>query len=235
MGKKKLPRFRELGTLDRVFQPTFEEVSQDDFHLKGKWCREVFQNDRPLVLELGCGKGEYTVGLAATQPEKNYMGLDIKGARLWTGAKTAHEDGLENVAFLRTQIDFINSFFSTGEVDEIWVTFPDPQSKKRRHKKRLTGVVFLNKYRLFLKNNGMVHLKTANDLLYQDTLALAKFNNLEIVRCTDDIYQEGWDDETVSIQTYYEKSFLAKGERINYISFKLPKDLEIKKIPDEVQ
>jgi len=210
-------------------------VNQKDFHLKGKWCSEVFQNDYPLILELGCGKGEYTVGLAAKQPKKNYMGLDIKGARLWTGAKIAHDKDLENVVFLRTQIEFINSFFSSDEADEIWVTFPDPQLKKRRHKKRLTGAVFLNKYRFFLKNNGTVHLKTDNDLLYQDTLALARFNNLEIERFTDDLYQEDWNDATVSIQTYYEKSFLAKGERINYICFKLPKNLEIKEVPDEIQ
>jgi tRNA (guanine-N7-)-methyltransferase len=132
LGKKKLSRFRELESLDRVIQPPFEEVFGKDYYLKGKWCQEVFGNDKALVLELGCGKGEYTVGLARNYPDKNYMGLDIKGARIWTGAKVAHEEGLSNVAFLRTRIDFVNSFFAKDEIDEIWITFPDPQEKKRR-------------------------------------------------------------------------------------------------------
>ena len=136
MGKKKLARFRELSTFDRVIQPPFEEVFRSDFRLKGKWAGELFKNDRPLVLELGCGKGEYTVGLARKNPGINYMGLDIKGARIWTGARTAYDEGMKNVAFLRTRIDFVSSFFTRDEVDEIWITFPDPQEKLRRRKKR---------------------------------------------------------------------------------------------------
>ena len=131
MGKKKLSRFRELETFERVFQPPFEEIFQTDYRLKGKWSREVFGNDHPLVIELGCGKGEYTVGLAKHYPEKNFIGIDIKGARIWKGARTAHQEGLLNVAFLRTRIDFIGSFFAPGEVDQLWVTFPDPKKAHR--------------------------------------------------------------------------------------------------------
>jgi tRNA (guanine-N7-)-methyltransferase len=233
LGKKKLARFRELSTFDKVIQPPFEEVFRSDFHLKGKWAGELFKNDRPLVLELGCGKGEYTVGLARKNPRVNYLGLDIKGARIWTGARTAYDEGLENVAFLRTRIDFISSFFDRDEVDELWITFPDPQEKLRRRKKRLSGAVFLNKYRLFLKDGGLVHLKTDNRSLYEDTLALVTHNKLPIERNSADIYKEGWTDVSVSIQTYYEKRFLAEGLPIHYLSFRLPAEQEISTLPDE--
>lgn len=233
MGKKKLARFRELSTFDRVIQPPFEEVFRSDFRWKGKWAEELFKNDRPLVLELGCGKGEYTVGLARKNPWVNYMGLDIKGARIWTGARTAYDDGLENVAFLRTRIDFISSFFARDEVEELWITFPDPQEKLRRRKKRLSGAVFLNKYRLFLKDGGLVHLKTDNRSLYEDTLELVTHNQLHIERNSADIYKEGWTDASVSIQTYYEKRFLAEGLPINYLRFRLPAHQEIIALPDE--
>ena len=151
-----------MESLDRVFQPPLEEIFGLDYHLKGRWCREVFGNDHELILELGCGKGEYSVGLARNYPQKNFVGLDIKGARIWTGAKIAQEEGLSNVAFLRTRIDFINSFFTRNEVAEIWITFPDPQEKRRRLKKRLPGAHFLNRYRAFLKDEGKIHLKTDN-------------------------------------------------------------------------
>ena len=224
-------RFRELGTLDRVFEPPYEEVLRKDFHLKGKWNTEVFRNDAPLVLELGCGKGEYTVGLARIHPECNYLGLDIKGARIWTGARTAHDEDLTNVAFLRTRIDFILSFFTRDEVDELWITFPDPQEKRRRNKKRLTGAFFLNMYRQFLKDDGVIHLKTDNNLFYRYTLELARHNDLLIEKSSDNIYQEGWDDEVVSIQTYYETHFLSEGVNINFIRFRLPAHREIKELP----
>lgn len=233
MGKKKLARFRELSTFDRVIQPPFEEVFRSDYRLKGKWGKEFFNNSSPLVLELGCGKGEYTVGLARKNPQINYMGLDIKGARIWTGARTAYDEGLENVAFLRTRIDFINSFFARDEVDELWITFPDPQEKLRRRKKRLSGALFLNKYRMFLSDGGLVHLKTDNRSLYEDTLALVTHNRLPVERMSEDIYREGWTDETVFIQTYYEKQFLSKGTPINYLSFHLPAQQEIFALPDE--
>lgn len=233
MGKKKLSRFRELESLERVFQPPLEEIFEKDYHLKGRWCRDVFGNNQPLILELGCGKGEYTVGLARSYPEQNFMGLDIKGARIWTGAKAANDEGLANVAFLRTRIDFINSFFSLEEIDEIWITFPDPQEKRRRLKKRLPGAHFLNRYRAFLKDGGLVHLKTDNRELYLDTLDLIRFNELEVERNSADVYSEDWDDEIVHIQTYYEKRFLAEGTKINYIRFRLPAGKEIKDLSDD--
>jgi tRNA (guanine-N7-)-methyltransferase len=233
LGKKKLVRFRELESLERVFQPPLEEIFRKDYSLKGRWKKEVFGNDHPLVLELGCGKGEYTTGLARTNPAINYMGLDIKGARMWTGARTARDEGLENVAFLRTRIDFINSFFARDEVEEIWITFPDPQEKRRRLKKRLPGALFLNRYREFLKDGGKVHLKTDNRELYLDTLEMVQYNELTVMRNSDNIYTEGWADETVTIQTYYEKQFLSEGKLINYLCFRLPAQQEIKEIPNE--
>jgi tRNA (guanine-N7-)-methyltransferase len=233
LGKKKLSRFRELASFDRVIQPPFEEVFRKDHSLKGKWCKEIFRNDQALVLELGCGKGEYTVGLARNYPEKNFMGLDIKGARIWTGAKAAQEEGLTNVAFLRTRIDFVNSFFAKDEVDEIWITFPDPQEKKRRQKKRLPGAHFLNRYREFLKDGGRIHLKTDKLELFKDTLELLRYNKLAVEQQSTDIYSEGWNDERVAIQTYYEKGFLAEGTKINYLCFRLPARTEIRELPDE--
>ena len=161
------------------------------------------------------------------------MGLDIKGARIWTGAKAAQVEGLANVAFLRTRIDFVNSFFARDEVDEIWLTFPDPQGKKKRHKKRLPGAQFLNMYRNFLKDHGRIHLKTDNLQLYLDTLDLLNFNKLEVEVKSTDIYAEDWNDERVSIQTYYEKGFLREGMKINYLRFRLPAGKEIRELPDE--
>ena len=235
LGKDKLKRFLELEQLEMVFQPDFEEVYQRDYHLKGRWAQEVFRNDHPLVLELGCGKGEYTVGLARIYPEKNFMGLDIKGARMWKGATLAQSEAMKNVAFLRTRIDFISSFFNRSEVDELWITFPDPQEKKRRRKKRLTGDIFLNRYRLFLKDGGFVNLKTDNSGLYTYTLELAKYNGLEIDWFTDDLYQSGRNDETVSIQTYYESRFRAEGKNIHFIRFRLPSGREIKALPHDAE
>jgi tRNA (guanine-N7-)-methyltransferase len=233
LGKKKLSRFRELESLERVFQPPLEEIFGKDYHLKGRWCREVFGNDRALILELGCGKGEYTVGLARNYPQKNFMGLDIKGARIWTGAKTAQIEGMTNVAFLRTRVEFISSFFTRNEVDEIWITFPDPQEKRRRLKKRLPGAHFLNMYRAFLKDGGKVHLKTDNLQLYMDTLELVRFNDLPLEQYSTDVYNEDWSDEVISIQTYYEQSFLAEGTKINYIRFRLPAGKEIRELSND--
>jgi len=234
LGKKKLSRFKELESLERVFQPPFEEVFHKDYPLKGKWKQQVFRQEAPLVLELGCGKGEYTVGLARLHPERNYMGLDIKGARIWTGARLANEEGLSNVVFLRTRIDIIDSFFTRDEVDELWITFPDPQEKKRRLKKRLTGAFFLNLYRKFLKDQGLIHLKTDNMALYSHTLELARFNKLEIEVYSEDLYQEGWMDPATSIQTYYETQFRKEGARIKYLRFRLPVHQPIKDLPDDI-
>ena len=233
MGKKKLSRFKELENLEKVFQPPFEEVFRQDYHLKGQWCSSVFGNKQELVLELGCGKGEYTVGLARLNPHKNYMGLDIKGARIWTGAKAAQNESLSNVAFLRTRIDFVNSFFAQNEVSEIWITFPDPQGKRRRLKKRLPGAHFLNMYRAFLKDGGRIHLKTDNLQLYKDTLELVLYNKLDVEHRSTDVYSEGWNDERDSIQTYYEKRFLSEGMKINYLCFRLPAGKEIRELPNE--
>ena len=233
MGKKKLSRFRELESLDRVFQPSLEEILDRDFSLKGKWNQEVFGNDQALVLELGCGKGEYTVGMARSNPDKNFMGIDIKGARIWTGAKTVQQEKLNNVVFLRTRIDFVNSFFTRDEVDEIWITFPDPQEKRRRLKKRLPGAHFLNSYRRFLKDGGLIHLKTDNLQLHNDTLDLARYNQLVVEQSSEDVYSEEWNNEVVNIQTYYEKRFLSEGAKINYIRFRLPAGKEIRELSDD--
>jgi len=228
VGKDKLRRFSEMEHFERVFQPPFDEFFEKDYRLKGRWVSEVFGNDHPLVLELGCGKGEYTVGLARQYPERNFIGLDIKGARMWKGAKDAHENRIVNSAFLRTRIEMICSFFAKDEVDEIWITFPDPQQKERRSKKRLTGPIFLNNYRQFLKDGGLVHLKTDSDFLYSYTRDLALANGLEIVSDNKDLYATGDAGEILSIRTHYEKIFLAEGIPIKYLSFRLPSVREIR-------
>lgn len=206
-----------------------------DFYLKGRWKEEIFGNRNPMVLELGCGKGEYTVGLARKNPDINYMGLDIKGARIWTGARTAWDEGLENVAFLRTRIDFVNSFFGPEEIDEIWITFPDPQEKNRRQKKRLTAALFLNRYQKFLKDQGIINLKTDHFQLYSYTLELARFNNLPVERFTENLYNSSWKDEAVTIQTYYESHFLTRGASIYFLQFRIPANIEIKELPHAIR
>lgn len=221
--------------MDFVVQPAFEEVYGKDHPLKGRWKEQFFGNDHPLVLELGCGKGEYTVGLAAGDTGRNFLGVDIKGARIWKGAVEAKGLGLKNVGFLRTRIDFIASFFDREEVDDIWITFPDPQEKKRRRKKRLTGDLFLNRYRQFLSDTGRVRLKTDNAGLYAYTLKLARYNNLEIYRSTEDLYAAGWKDETVTIQTTYEKRFLEEGKPIHYIEFSLSPLEQVRPLPCDVE
>ncbi|MFW5644489.1 MAG: tRNA (guanosine(46)-N7)-methyltransferase TrmB [Bacteroidota bacterium] len=227
MSKNKRAKFSELSKLDRVFQPAFDDVFQKDHPLKGKWSQEVFHNNHPIVLELGCGKGEYTLGLARKYKDKNFIGIDIKGARIWKGAKTMNEEQIRNAAFLRTRIELIRSFFSRDEVSEVWLTFPDPQEKKRRKKKRLTGPRFLNEYRHFLKDNGIIHLKTDNDILYDYTLKLVTYNQLDPLFTTSNLYGSGIKDDILEIKTYYEKQYLAEGKSINYIKFRLPKEKEI--------
>lgn len=221
MGKKKLQRFAEMETFQNVIQPPFEEVFKKDHKLKGKWTTEFFKNENPIVLELGCGKGEYTIGLARQYPKRNFIGIDIKGARMWRGAKTAIKEKIYNVGFIRTRIDLINSFFADQEVAEIWVTFPDPQPKK--YYKRLTSSRFLGYYQNILAENGVVNLKTDNADLYQYTRDLVKLNKLEILTDTDNLYHSGIVDEILSIKTFYEQQFLEQGKPIHYIRFKLNK------------
>lgn len=234
MGKDKLRRWRELETYDFVFQPSMEEIFRKDYRLKGQWHQEVFRNGNPLVLELGCGKGEYTTGLAEMFPGKNFLGIDIKGARMWRGARTAAEGNLGNVAFLRTRIEFINSFFAEGEVDEIWITFPDPQPKKRQAKKRLCGPQFLNRYRHFLKPEGVVHLKTDNRELFERTMAVVKHNGFELLESTDNLYDGSYSgDMLLSIKTHYEKIFLAEGLPITYMQFRPMCDADLQFTGDE--
>ena len=224
MGKNKLARFAENKTLSNVFQPTREEAL-NNFHLKGKWRSEVFKNQNPIVLELGCGKGEYSVGLAKAFPEKNFIGIDIKGARFWFGAKEAIENNLNNAAFLRTQIELVDCFFEHNEVDEIWITFPDPQIKYRRTKHRMTHPDFLERYKKILKKDGVIHLKTDSEFLHGYTLGFLQGAGHEIISAHHDIYGapefEPGTPLLREIKTYYEGLFSAKGKTITYIKFKI--------------
>lgn len=233
MSKNKLKKFEETRQFDRVFQPEFNEVFQKDYYLKGKWNKEVFKNNNPIILELGCGKGEYTVGLAKEYKDKNFIGVDIKGARIWKGARESNEQNILNSGFLRTRIEFIDSFFEKNEVDEIWLTFPDPQAKKRRRKKRLSGPRFLNLYQRFLKNGGIIHLKTDSRLLFDYTIQIIHYNQLELLYSSQDLYSSGLDDKILDIKTFYEKQYLEQGIPINYLKFRLPSNKEITDLPDE--
>ena len=219
MGKGKLKKFRENESFSCLVQPTTEEVLRRDHPLKGNWHRDMFHNDHPIVLELGCGKGEYTVALGERFPEKNYIGIDIKGARLWKGAKYATEHAMPNVAFLRTRIEFIESLFAPGEISEIWITFADPQERKPR--KRLTHPRFLESYRRLLAPDGVIHLKTDSRLLHHFTRETVLQNGLTLIEACEDIYGTGRADDLLSIQTFYEKNFLAQGIPITYLAFRL--------------
>ena len=224
MGKNKLARFAENKILPNVFQPTREEAL-NNYPLKGKWRSEVFKNENPIVLELGCGKGEYSVGLAKSFPNKNFIGIDIKGARFWFGAKEAVEKNLNNVAFLRTQIELVDCFFDHDEVDEIWITFPDPQIKYRRTKHRMTHPDFLDRYKKILKKDGIVHLKTDSEFLHGYTLGLLQGQGHEIISAHHDIYgapeYEPGTPLLREIKTYYEGLFSAKGKTITYLKFRI--------------
>lgn len=229
MGKGKLAKFAEMETFKNVFQYPFSVVDNVPFEMKGHWHEEYFHNDNPIVLELGCGKGEYTVELGKLYPNVNFIGVDIKGARMWTGAKQALEAGLENVAFLRTNIEIIDRFFAENEVQEIWLTFSDPQMKNAR--KRLTSTFFMNRYRHFLVNNGIIHLKTDSNFLYTYTDYMVKKNSLPVIFQTQDLYHTvGIDEETkkiLSIQTYYESMWIERGLNIKYLKFNLPAEGEL--------
>ncbi len=221
MGKDKLRKFRENLTFECFYQPPFEEVFDCDNPLKGHWNRDFFHNDNPIVLELGCGKGEYTVALAERDPSRNYIGIDIKGARMWRGAKTATERGLKNVGFLRTRIEFITSLFAEGEVAEIWITFPDPQLKSRRARKRLTSPLFLERYARLLADDGVINLKTDSQHLYAYTAEVIRRFDLPCAVSNPDIYGSGFADEVLSVKTAYETQFLAMGLPITYTRFSL--------------
>lgn len=223
MAKRKLKKFAEVSTFHNCFFLSFEQSKNDGLPLKGKWHKEFFKNDNPIVLELGCGKGEYTVGLAKRYPDKNFIGVDIKGNRIWTGAKEAVVNNMNNVAFVRTRIDFIEACFDKNEVSEIWITFPDPQPQKTRERKRLTNMLFISRYRNILNPSGTVNLKTDNEPFYDYTREVIKENNLIELDATNDLYANvGLRDEALTnIKTHYEKIFSDKGFKICYLKFKI--------------
>jgi tRNA (guanine-N7-)-methyltransferase len=236
VGKGKLLKFKELETFEHVVQVTYGNLKQSDFYLKGKWSSSFFKNNNPIILELGCGKGEYTVELAEKFPDKNFIGVDIKGARIWKGAKLSHQKGFKNVGFIRTNIEIITQFFAAGEVNEIWLTFPDPQMKKTN--KRLTSTNFLSKYVKFLSTDGIIHLKTDSNFQYEYTKTLVEKNNFEILEKTNNVYQSKLLNEILNIKTFYEKQWLDRGITIKYLAFKINKsepfyepNVEIKKDP----
>lgn len=220
-SKNKLKRFIENETFTNVIQPSREEVFNNTYALKGQWHSKVFNNNNPIILELGCGKGEYTVNLAKRNPTKNYIGIDIKGARLWRGAKSALEEGLGNVIFLRIQIELIDLLFEENEVDEIWITFPDPQIKYKRTKHRLTNMVFLNKYKWIVKPGGIIHLKTDSEFMHGYTLGVLDGLGEVVEYAHHDIYNNEFSPKEVTeIQTYYEKQYLEQNKKITYLRFR---------------
>ena len=233
MGKDKLRRFRENLTFECFVQPEFDEVFHRDHPLKGNWNRDFFRNDNPIVLELGCGRGEYTVGLGRMFPDKNFIGVDIKGARMWTGATESLEAGMKNVAFLRTNIEIIDRFFAPGEVSEIWLTFSDPQMKKAT--KRLTSTFFMERYRRFLKDGGTIHVKTDSNFMFTYTKYMVEKNGLPVEFITDDLYHSGWVDDILGIRTYYEQQWLDRGLTIKYIKFLLPQCGELQEPDVEIE
>lgn len=233
MGKNKLKKFCEMETFSNVFQYPYSVLMQQGFPLKGKWHSDFFGNGNPIVLELGCGKGEYTVGLAKRFPDRNFIGVDIKGARMWTGAKQAVADNMPNVAFVRTNIELIASFFAPGEVSEIWITFPDPQMKKTN--KRLTSVRFLNLYRRILEPGGIINLKTDSPFLYTYTRELVRLNGLPVEVDTDDLYASGMADDILEIRTFYEQQWLARGLTIKYLRWRLDEGTELQEPDIEIE
>ena len=220
MGKNKLSKFADMETYPHVFQYPFAILKEKGFEMKGRWNELFFKNDNPIVLELGCGKGEYTVGLAKLFPDKNFIGIDIKGSRMWSGAKESFDEKLPNVAFLRTHIELVTNFFGENEVSEIWITFPDPQMNKVN--KRMTSTRFMKIYRQLLNPDGIVHLKTDSNFMYLYTSAMMNENNLPVLFRTDDLYHSGLVDDVLNIQTYYEQQWLLRGLSIKYLKFGCP-------------
>lgn len=221
-SKNKLKRFKENETFNNVYQPTRSDLVEGSYELKGNWRQQFFNNNNPLVLELGCGKGEYSVELAKKYPDKNFIGIDIKGARFWRGAKTAIEENIKNVAFLRTQIELIEFAFDENEVDEIWITFPDPQIKYKRTKHRMTNSEFLKRYKKVLKPEGVINLKTDSEFMHGYTLGLLHGEGHNVLYANHNVYkQEGSPEEVTSIQTFYESQYLEQNKPITYIRFKI--------------
>ena len=237
MGKGKLAKFADMETYENVFQYPYSVVEHVPFEMQGHWHEQYFNNNNPIVLELGCGKGEYTVELAKLHPDMNFIGVDIKGARMWTGATQALNEGLKNVAFLRTNIEIIERFFSPDEVQEIWLTFSDPQMKNPR--KRLTSTWFLNRYRKFLVDGGTIHLKTDSNFLFTYTQYLVEKNQLPVLLRTTDLYAEPLDSsefaEAASIQTYYESMWIERGLNIKYMKFRLPHTVDLEEPDVEIE
>ena len=250
MGKGKLAKFADMETYENVFQYPFSVIDNVPFEMRGHWREQYFHNDHPIVLELGCGKGEYTVELANLYPDINFIGVDIKGARMWTGATQALKEGLKNVAFLRTNIEIIERFFAEDEVQEIWLTFSDPQMKNPR--KRLTSTYFMERYRKFLVDGGIIHLKTDSNFLFTYTTYMVEHNALPVLFRTEDLYGDHqcsarpkdacyqrdarmFNAELLSIQTYYESMWIARGLNIKYMKWQLPKNVALEEPDVEIE
>ena len=233
MSKGKLAKFADMAAFPHVFEYPFSVVDNVPFEMRGAWNERFFKNDHPIVLELGCGRGEYTVGLGRLFPGKNFIGVDIKGARMWSGAKESAETGMTNVAFLRTNIEIIDRFFAPGEVSEIWLTFSDPQMKKAT--KRLTSTYFMERYRRFLVDNGLIHLKTDSNFMFTYTRYMVEHNHLPVEVLTDDLYHSGLADEILSIRTYYEQQWLDRGLDIKCLRFRLPHEVELREPEVEIE
>lgn len=231
MGKKKLARFAEVAGFSNVVQAGANEAYNSKHRLYGRWAKDFFISPNPVILELGCGKGEYTTELARIFTDINFLGVDIKGARIWKGAKYALENKIHNSGFLRARIEMISSFFAKDEIDQIWITFPDPQLKKPG--KRLTSPAFMNRYRTFLKKGGVIHLKTDSTELYDYTMSVIAFNGLRIINSTSDLYGSGLTDRILAIKTFYEQQFLSHGKPITYIRFTLDGTSEILEPDDD--
>lgn len=233
MGKGKLSKFADMASYPHVFEYPYSVAENIPFSMKGKWKSDFFRNDNPIVLELGCGRGEYTVGLAEKFPDKNFIGVDIKGARMWSGATEALQKDMKNVAFLRTNIEIIDRFFDTNEIDEIWLTFSDPQMKKAT--KRLTSTYFMERYRRFLVPDGLIHLKTDSPFMFTYTHHMIAENAFPVELETEDLYQSGLANDILSIRTYYEQQWIDRGLSIKYIKFRLPQTGSLREPDVEIE